>query len=97
MSVSLLFASGVTRHDPSTTLALLAALYHYKDINEPERLGEDMGHGDHNGSGAGADNAGLDAQARGQNAEPDAFEDGDELRDMRDGKNPQNRQHHYED
>jgi len=40
---------------PSTTLALLAALYHYKDINEPERLGEDMGHGDHNGSGAGAD------------------------------------------
>ena len=44
---------------PSTTLALLAALYHYKDINEPERLGEDMGHGDHNGSGAGDDNTGL--------------------------------------
>lgn len=41
--------------NPSTTLALLAALYHYKDINEPERLGEDMGHSDHNGSGAGDD------------------------------------------
>jgi len=45
---------------PSTTLALLAALYHYKDINEPERLGEDMGDGAHNGSGAGADCSVLD-------------------------------------
>ena len=61
---------------PSTTLALLAALYHWKDINEPERLGEDMGHGAHNGIGAGDDNDVLDAQARGQNAEPDAFEEG---------------------
>jgi len=40
---------------PSTTLALLAALYHYKDINEPERLREDMGPVGHNGSGAGDD------------------------------------------
>lgn len=67
---------------PSTTLALLAALYHYKDINEPERLGEDMGNGDHNGSGAGDDNAGLDAQARGQNTDPDAFEEGYNLGNM---------------
>lgn len=62
---------------PSTTLALLAALYHYKDINEPERLGEDMGHGAHNGSGAGADNAGLEGAqiangGRESNPEPPA-------------------------
>ena len=48
---------------PSTTLALLAALYHYKDINEPERLGEDMGHGDHNGSGADDDCSVLEEPA----------------------------------
>lgn len=48
---------------PSTTLALLAALYHWKDINEPERLREDMGNGDHNGSGAGDDCSVLEPSA----------------------------------
>lgn len=79
---------------PSTTLALLAALYHYKDINEPERLGEDMGNGDHNGSGAGDDCSVLD---RAQSPVKEAFDDVERLRDMRYDKHPQNRQHHYED